>query len=213
MAFTKVFLANGWRVYAACRKAEEFPTDVKSPNLTLLQLDVTDLDSTKNVAVALKNTPLDVLLNNAGRFDSTSVDDNSVPTNPQELAHVFQTNTVAPRLIAEALLPNLKAGSDKLVLTISSTMGTYAKLDDYHAEHWAYGASKAAVNYVMPAFGLLYPDIKSVLVSPGWVKTRMGGTSASLEPDFVAQKVYELVISGNVQSRTFVDYEGKPMQS
>ena len=64
-------------------------------------------------------------------------------------------------------------------------------MDDYHATHWAYSASKAAVNYAMIAFAKTHPTLKSVLIHPGWVKTKIGGHDAPLNPTDVATKLFQ----------------------
>ena len=67
---------------------------------------------------------------------------------------------MAPWLLADRLVPALERGEEKLVVTLSSVMGTYAGMDDYRAIHWAYGASKAAANFAMKAFAKTHPELK-----------------------------------------------------
>jgi len=213
LELVKIFLKNGWKVFAACRNTNSFPAEISgSQNLTVLTLDVI---SQTSVDVALRElgfAPVDVLINNAGIFDSTSVDDDNVVSTVETAGKVFETNSIAPKLFAERLVPNLQAGTNKLVLTISSHMGTHTKMDEYHAQHWVYSASKAAANYTMSAFGLLHPDIKSVLVHPGWMKTDMGSASATLEPSFSAQKIFVLASDPKgLPNRKLVDLDGREM--
>ncbi len=213
LELVKVFLKNSWKVFAACRNKNNFPAEISgSQNLTVLTLDIINQDSVNAALREFGVTPVDVLINNAGIFDSTSVDDDKVASTVEAAGKVFETNSVAPRLLAERLVPNLRAGTGKMILTISSHMGTHSKMDEYHAQHWVYSASKAAVNYAMSAFGLLHPDLKSVLIHPGWMKTDMGSSSAPLEPEFSAQKIFILVSTPkDMPNRKLVDLEGKEM--
>lgn len=93
-------------------------------------------------------------------------------------------------------------------------MGTYTGMDSYHAMHWPYSASKAAVNYAMVAFAKQRSDIKSALIHPGWVKTKIGGVDAPLEPSFVAQKIFELISEHKTKlpNGKLVDYQGNIME-
>ena len=184
--------------------------------MQVVALDVLDPANIEHVAALLKDQPIDVLLNVAGVFDSVSntVDDDTLLTSMSDMTRVFQTNTIAPRIIAEWLLPNLHLGTERLVVTISSVMGTFATLDDYHACHWLYGASKAAVTYAMTAFAKTSPDVKSVLIHPGWVKTHMGGKDAPLDPAEVAEKIYLLIENhkDRLPNGVFVDVDGSVME-
>ena len=214
LELTKVFLRNGWRVIAACRNSKELPADTAAvQNILALDLDVTDQRSLEACAEKIKGTPVDVLINNAGIYDSASVDEETVITSLPEITKVFQVNSIGPKLVSEALLGNLQAGSEKLVVTISSSMGTYEMLDEYHAQHWPYCASKAAVNYIMTAFAKEHPEIKTSLINPGWMKTAIGGKDAELEPSFSAEKIFALITdhTNKLRNTELVDYEGSPI--
>ena len=182
---SRAFLDGGWSVIATGRDAADIPQDVSTnPKAKALSLDVTDESSIRNVSVALSNVPIDVLINNAGIYDSPSVDDDSAVRDMDHIIKVFRTNSIGPKFVSEALADNLEKGGEKLVVTISSGMGTYAQLfgegmtsvsrgksDVYTASHWAYSASKTAANYSMLCFHVLHPNIKSVLINPGWIRS------------------------------------------
>ena len=154
-------------------------------------------------------------MNCAGLYDSktNSVDDDDGHTTVEALTPIFQANTVAPYLLAQALSPALERGSEHLVVTISSVMGTHAAMDDYHATHWAYSASKAAVNYAMIAFAKTHSTLKSVLIHPGWVKTKIGGHDAPLNPTDVATKLFNLIVNhaARLPNATLVNNDGEPI--
>src|SRR6516164_10487764 len=70
LEFAKQYLANAWRVYAACRdpsSASELGSlaDGSGGRLQVLSMDVSDLASVRAVASELKGKPIDLLLNNA----------------------------------------------------------------------------------------------------------------------------------------------------
>jgi NAD(P)-dependent dehydrogenase (short-subunit alcohol dehydrogenase family) len=190
----RIFTANNWDVIATTRSS----------------LDLTSQPSIQSFVSSLNGKPIDVLLNCAGVYDTASVDDASPGASTfVEIQPVFQVNSIAPKLLADSLLANLKSGQDKLVATISSIMSTRASLDAYSASHWSYGASKAAVNFAMRAYAVANPDIKILLLHPGWVKTKMGGPETPLSPEFSARHLFQLISNHHhYPSGALLDYQG-----
>lgn len=192
----EVFAKNEWKVIAASH----------------IDLDVTNQKSIEAFASKLNGKPIDILINCAGVYDSPQDNETVVSTIPK-IDKVFQVNTIGTRILTDKLFPNLQKGDEKLVVTISSGMGTYNELDEYHANHWPYSASKTAVNYAMLAFNKVHPEIKCVLINPGWMKTKIGGPGAPLEPSFSAEKIFVLIENHrkSLPNGKLVDFEGKLM--
>jgi len=189
-----VFLEKGWSVIGTTRKKDKVPDDLAdNPNFSNEELDVSSTDSISNLAKTLDDQVIDVLLNNAGVSDSTSIDDGNVVSESKDIANVYLTNTAGPHMLAQALLNNLRKGSEKLVVSITSIMGSYSGMDEFRAHHWVYSSSKSALNYVMKAFSKEFPDIKVSLVHPGWVQTDMGGSNAPISPKVSARDIYSLI--------------------
>jgi NAD(P)-dependent dehydrogenase (short-subunit alcohol dehydrogenase family) len=210
LALTTAFLRAGWQVVAVARHAIELPAN---PALRIEQCDLRDGAAIQALAGRLQGVSVDVLINNAAVYDSPSPQDAHAADDPIRLAEVFAVNTVAPKALADLLVPNLQAGADKLVVTISSGMGTYAEFEQYHAEHWAYSASKAAVNYAMVSFAELHKDIKATLINPGWMQTAIGGDDAPLTPEESAAAILDLIVNheDKLPNARMVDYSGEPM--
>jgi NAD(P)-dependent dehydrogenase (short-subunit alcohol dehydrogenase family) len=210
LALTRTFLTNGWQVIAIGRHLPDASTTL---NVRIEQCDLANGAAIRAVAANLRDVKIDVLINNAGVYDAVSVDENDATTDTTKLANVFQVNTIAPKLLSELLVPNVQAGEDKLIISITSGMGTYAEFDTYHAKHWAYSASKAALNYAMVSFAELHPDIKTALVSPGWMQTSMGGSDAVIRPEESAEAIYDLVANHpkKLLNAGIVDYTGRKM--
>jgi NAD(P)-dependent dehydrogenase (short-subunit alcohol dehydrogenase family) len=203
------FLDAGWRVIAIAREMPELP---QGDNLQIELCDLTDERTISGLAARLQGAPIDVVINNAARYDAVP-DDGVITTDYTQLTKLFQVNTIAPKLLADALVGNLHAGVDKLVVTMSSGMGTYAEFEEYHAQHWAYSASKAAVNYAMVSFAKLNPSFKSVLINPGWMQTAIGGSDAPLKPEESAEAIIDLIVNHHdkLPNARLVDYTGKHM--
>ncbi len=199
LALVEQYLAAGSsRVYATCREPDAAAAlhalaDANPENLRILQLDVDDEASIQR-AVSLVSAEiggLDALINNAG---VSGGDDsrNIGQLNSAAVAAVITTNAVAPLIVTQAFRSLLKRADNPRVVMISSGLGSLARAD---GGAYAYRMSKAAMN--MAARVLAFDDamagITTVTVAPGWVRTDMGGTSASLAPEESASALLALI--------------------
>ncbi len=195
LELARQYLRDGWRVIATCRDpasaAELEAADPGDGRLRIMALDVTDHAAIDRLAAALAGEALDVLINNAGIIGPVPVaehiDRQHFGTIDYDLwVEVLRTNTFAPVRLAEALLPNLLAGSQKKIVTLSSTVGSIVERD---TPAFAYATSKTAVNKAMTlvAGQLRKQGVVVALVCPGYVKTRMDFGTADVEiPDSAA---------------------------
>jgi short-subunit dehydrogenase len=114
--------------------------------------------------------------------------------------------------VTEALLPHLTRGARPLVLAITSHMGSIADIDSPRDYVWR--SSKAAFNAAM--HGLAHErkprGIGVLLLHPGWVRTRIGGSSAPVSPEESVRGMLSLV-DGYKPSLTggFFGFEGARM--
>jgi NAD(P)-dependent dehydrogenase (short-subunit alcohol dehydrogenase family) len=211
LEFVKQYAAEGWRVFAVCRDAAK-ATDLNDlakasgVKVTVHEAEVTDAKALARLADALKGQPIDLLMNNAGIAvrDAMTFGD----SNAESWLRAFNVNCIAPTKVAEALLPNLLAGDQKIVAMMSSRLGSHA----YNSGGWlAYRATKAALNSVVLTMKAeLGPKgVITVALHPGHVATDMGGASAPVMP---SQSVTGLrkVLSGlnRKQNGSFYDYTG-----
>jgi NAD(P)-dependent dehydrogenase (short-subunit alcohol dehydrogenase family) len=152
----------------------------------------------------------------AGLYDNpaSSVEDESVYNQLGDILNVYAVNSAAPKILADRLVPHLLKGTHKLVVSLSSGMGSHSQLDEYNAEHWVYSSSKAALNMAMHAFAVENPQIKSILFSPGWMNTSMGGKEAPIDPKIVAEKLFTLITKNidSLMSGTCIQSEGKRLE-
>lgn len=66
-AAAKLFQSKGWNVIATMRHQEKETELTHLPNITLLQLDVSDVEAINDtVNTAIRKQAIDVVLNNAG---------------------------------------------------------------------------------------------------------------------------------------------------
>ncbi|MDX1736129.1 MAG: SDR family NAD(P)-dependent oxidoreductase, partial [Halioglobus sp.] len=132
-------------------------------------------------------------------------------TDFEQLAMVFDVNSTGPMRVTQALLPNLEAGEGKTVVQISSVMGSIA---GNGGGYYGYRASKAALNMLNRSLAteLGKQGFVCVVMHPGWVKTRMGGSAAPVEvPDSVAGLLRVIDGLGASDNGRFLDYQGKEL--
>jgi NAD(P)-dependent dehydrogenase (short-subunit alcohol dehydrogenase family) len=185
LSFVKALLEKGYQVYACCRDPDGASDLNKlAQNDTRVQikpLDICDDKSITNLKNHLPDTPIDCLVNNAGISGERGVSINHI--NKDNFLKVFETNCYGTLKVSDTFLANVKVSEEKLIVVISSRMGSIA--DNEQGGSYAYRASKAALNAVMKSFAV---DVKAwgvgvMLFHPGWVKTDMGGDKALVTPD------------------------------
>lgn len=137
---------------------------------------------------------LDILVNNAGVWKES---DTSSPTSmpkpasavsPEILHETFETNFFATVALTQKLLPLIRKAPAGRIVNVSSILGSLTLQADpaspiYSFKVFAYDASKAALNAftVHLAHELRETKIKVNSAHPGWVKTDMGGPTATME--------------------------------
>ena len=207
-------LAQGDHVIACARLPEEADAlqalkDTASDRLVILPLDVADAPSVFDLGASLGDRPIDVLVNNAGIIGPQA--QATLDMDFDGWVHTLAINTLGPLRVTQALLPNLRHGEKPRILIVSSQMGSMAS---HASDRLAYRSSKAAVNKVAQA---LATDLKPMgiavaAIHPGWVRTRMGGQGAPLDPAESAAGISVLIDRLDL-SRTgqFLNVDGAPL--
>lgn len=205
LEFVKQLSARGEVVIGTVRdvaKAKEEPEHAA----TLVPLELSDPASIDGLSAQVGDRAVDVLINNAGvSSDSRTLAD----TRMEELQRVFAVNSFAPILVTKALLPNLRKGTRKLVVTVSSQLGSIT--NNSGGSSYAYRGSKAAVNMLTVSMHheLKGDGISCVVVHPGWVQTDMGGPNAPLKPDESVANLIKLIDKLTTgDSGKFFNYDG-----
>ena len=90
-------------------------------NIDIAELDLTSDASVNNFATSIESQKIDILIHNAGIFsDEQLKEDLDIDAWMNEM----RINAVIPIILARKLKNNLKMGSDKKVVFISSQMGS-----------------------------------------------------------------------------------------
>ncbi len=177
------------------------------PGIRRLPLDVTDRRSLEAAADALADEPLDILVNNAGIFGPRGAGLGRI--DDAAWHEVVATNVIGAYRVSEAFLPHLRRGAGRKLVTISSRMGSIGA--NTSGGEYIYRSSKAAVNAVMRslAIDLEAENITVAVLHPGWVRTAMGGQSASLDVATSAAGLADVILGLTpAQSGGFFSYDG-----
>jgi len=207
LAFARELVDRGQEVIATARKPAE-AKELAASRARVEALDVSDDASVGKLARALDGEPLDVLINNAGIGDGV---DSIRDLDFENLARFFEVNTAGPLRLVKALLPNLEKGRRRTIVSLSSGLASISQNNGGWLE---YRASKAALNMSTRTVAAELAPEKFIVIalSPGWVKTDMGGAGATLSPEESVRAMLR-VIDGLTpkQSGRFLDHRGREL--
>jgi NAD(P)-dependent dehydrogenase (short-subunit alcohol dehydrogenase family) len=208
---------DGMRVLMAVRRVEDAP---RLPNGEALPLDVASHSSIAALVKQLAARPerIDVLVNNAGVYEAPR-------------SAIWNVNVRGPWLLTRGLAPLFADGARVVMVTSGLAQGAadavlrerlaaidvegdgFGRLaDDAPGD---YGASKAALNRMAELFAkeLAPRGIKVNAISPGWVRTAMGGPRAPRSIDQGAESVlWGTRLGANGPSGGFLE-DGRPLRT
>ncbi|KAL2869105.1 uncharacterized protein BJX67DRAFT_32495 [Aspergillus lucknowensis] len=161
-----------------------------------VQLDPNDSESLRAavefVESRVQGKGLDVLVNNAGIQPITAGKAEKV----HDFTEVFHTNVTLAHLVTSAFLPLLRQGQKKTIANISSSVGSIGFAPSFSAVPvHAYKVSKAALNMLTIQYALDYADegFSVFAISPGWLRTVLGGEMADLPVETGAKETLKYI--------------------
>ncbi|HLI13265.1 MAG TPA: SDR family oxidoreductase [Alphaproteobacteria bacterium] len=207
LEFAREYAAAGWKVHAACRDPEQAPALAKlKGNIVPHRLDVRSVPQIATLKSALGQEPLDILLNNAGIYGPR--DSSIAALDDDDWLDTFHVNSIAPLRIADALAENVARSEKKLMIFITSQMGSIARSA---GGAQPYRMSKAALNAGVRSlsFELAAQGIACVVLHPGWVRTDMGGPGGTLDVKTSVGHMRKVIEGlGPKDNGRFLDHEG-----
>ena len=219
LEFTKQILNRDHIVYAACRNIDDIDelqllSEKYQENLIVVKLDINNHDSIVDLNDRLEDVAIDVMINNAGTIGPLPYFENTYKQHFGTIDYdvwsdVFKTNLFGPVKMAETFLEQIKKGHDKKMIFISSVVGSIA---DDQQKAFAYATSKTALNKSIALLADILKDeeIKVLAMCPGYVKTRMNGGGANLEPKESIEGMLKQIDDLDIESSgTFVRYNGE----
>ncbi|WP_224823314.1 SDR family NAD(P)-dependent oxidoreductase [Cognatishimia sp. MH4019] len=167
-------LASDHRVVIGVRDPEAGQTAAREMGCEAVPLDLTQPESFELALAEIGG--VDVLVNNAGvLIDSNLIND------PEGFETSMQVMVRAPYHLIRLCMPHMAQQGWGRIVNLSSGWGAFAEGLEGPG---AYGLAKAALNALTHALPRDLPEgIKVNAMCPGWVATRMGGSSAPLTPE------------------------------
>jgi NAD(P)-dependent dehydrogenase (short-subunit alcohol dehydrogenase family) len=208
----KQYAEAGHRVFATYRSAATADNlnalaDASKGKMTTHRMDVSNLEAVHAVGKEVGDTPIDIVINNAGVWGGLG---GQLLENMdyQNWLYEFSTMAMGPFRVVQTFLKNVLAGEQKKIFTITSQTSAhaYTKVAGY-----AYSSSKAASNRIMT---MLSRDLKDrgvivCLMHPGWVKTEMAGPVADIEPHESATGIIRVIGAATLaDSGKFLKWDG-----
>lgn len=212
LGLAREFVRRGWRVFGTCRRPDD-ADELTNAGVEVFTVDVgndTSVDEARQRLVE-RSDRLDVLINNAGINPGTR--DRTVAKVPVALvAQALDVNLLGSLRMLQAVLPLLGRSDHPRVINISSGAGSLAH-NSAKQPVPAYSISKAALNMLTRCAARDLPDITVVSVSPGWIRTDMGGPDAALSVAEAAEALTTTIENLTpAQSGQWLDRFGHPSE-
>jgi NAD(P)-dependent dehydrogenase (short-subunit alcohol dehydrogenase family) len=206
LEFVRQYRAAGDRVIATARRPDGVQA-LEALGAQALQVDVAKPASISQLAWSLDGEKIDVALYVAGVYSTAGATE---PPTQQDFDRVMHTNVLGAMQAIPQVAPLVQAAGGRFVF-LTSQMGHIA--GTHSSFGWLYRASKAALNLVVAAARHDYPGAIFVAMSPGWVRTDMGGPDAPLTP---AESVHAMRVAvarlAPDDSGAFLDHDGTPFE-
>lgn len=207
LALASEYVGRGWQVIATCvdpDAAQQLRSlGGRHANLTIEALDPLDHQQIDRLAARYRQTPIDVLVNNAELAPLIS----SPGLGQLEFANFDEymaMNVIAPLKVTEAFVEHVAASEQKTIITITSADSSITDVKE--AQDYFYRASKAAVNIVMVTMA---PDLSQRGIVVGLIARPMvEGDSGNS----IARKMLETISSYTPEtSATFRRFDGREL--
>ncbi len=189
LGLTQSFLDSGATVIATCRDPSTATqlNELKktfSDQLFIFPLDVKEEKSHQDLSDSLLSSgidSIDVVIANAGISTSDHSNESPLNSSTKNMMEVYQTNVIGTMLTFQTLSNFVFRGKGKLLVSMSSTLGSIKLATTGYS---SYRASKAALNMFSKVFAhdptVVSHGVKVICMHPGWVQTDMGGSNAPL---------------------------------
>ncbi|MEU6709054.1 SDR family NAD(P)-dependent oxidoreductase [Streptomyces wuyuanensis] len=172
-------VSAGHTVYIGSRDAARGRRAAGELGARTVRIDVTDDASVSAAVTAVEaDGGLDVLINNAG-IEARTADGGVVGAGEEtaeSMRRLFETNVFGVVRVTHAFLPLLRRSAAPVVVNVSSSLGSLARVaaPDSPAHAYpglAYPASKATVNMITVQYAKAFPAMRINAVEPGYTAT------------------------------------------
>jgi len=191
LGHVKYCLQQCWQVIGAARRPEgvaafEELKQEYGERFEPITLDCGCAESIAGLSELLAGRSLDLVINNAG----VCPEENLGAWTAEAFEVTMRVNVTGPALIAQTVLPYMGEGSR--LINVSSGMGSLESNVNPGNGFDAYAASKAALNILTLRLAekLRPRGIVVIAMSPGWVRTDMGGEDAPETVEHAVAKMH-----------------------
>lgn len=191
------FVSKGWNVAATMRTPEKATDFIKSANLRLYPLDVTDENSIKKaIDLAMQDFGnIDVVVNNAG-YGAVGIFEKASQADIQKQ---FDTNVFGVMNVIRQILPHFRERKAGTIVNITSMGGllTFPLYSLYHGTKWALEGFGESLQYELKPF-----NIRVKNVEPGAIKTDFYSRSMNIfkNPSITEYDHFEKVVFNNTRA-------------
>ncbi|WP_150465051.1 SDR family oxidoreductase [Francisella sp. SYW-2] len=211
LGFVEHYLAKNFNVIATCRdpsKANDLKElSKKYQKLIIEKLDVSSPTDQKQLFQKYKSIVIDILINNAGIYPENHQKFSISETNPNWINNAFQTNCLGAFYLIHNFKKNLLKSANPIIINMASQAGSIEQTKAGFG--YSYRISKAALNMLTKTFAAECPEIITISLRPGWVKTKMGGDNATMEISDSIQTMTNLIENlHHKDSGKFLDAQG-----
>ncbi|RAJ00435.1 NADP-dependent 3-hydroxy acid dehydrogenase YdfG [Chitinophaga skermanii] len=201
-ATAQLFQSKGWKVIATMRSPEKDTELSALDNVTLLPLDVTNLDQIQSTVKAAIALGVDVVFNNAGYGLIGPLE----ALTDDQITKQLDTNLLGVLRVTQAFLPYFRQKKSGLFITTTSIGGhvAFPLGSTYHATKWALEGWSESMWYELNGLGI---GIKTV--APGGIATDFIGRSL----DLASSPAYEEMIQDMMSKfGSMMDHASTPAQ-
>ena len=216
--FVRQYLKLGYKVIATCRNIAHADnlnnlSSNFSDKLKLVEMDLNDVDSVKNLSKTLKSDVIDIFISNAATnlgYISNKEKNVFGAIDEKIWIEVLKLNCVMPLMIAQQLKKNILQGVEKKIIFMSAKTASIE--DNISGGMYMNRSTRTALNQVVKSLSIdLEKDHVNVLaMSPGWVKTDSGGKGALIDVKTSVDGMINVISKLTRESSgSFMDYKGE----
>lgn len=173
-ATAKLFQQKGWHVIATMRDPARETELTQLDNITVLSLDVTDLQQIKSTVHEITaSNDIDVVFNNAGYGLMGTLESIS----DEKLVRQINTNLLGVIRVTKAFIPYFRERKKGLFITTTSIGGIigFPLGSSYHATKWGLEGWSESMSFELAPFNI---GVKTV--APGGIYTDFAGRSLDM---------------------------------
>lgn len=207
LAFAEEYAALGWNVIATCRtpaKADRLNSlAVDYPNVIVEKLDIVDDAQISALADKYRDTPIDVLMNNAAINTFRFGPNRFGKIDYEWFEEILKVNIIGQLKVSEAFQAHVEASKQKKIISMTSTGGSITDVKVPIAV--AYRASKAGLNMAMRTYSIALKrkGIIVGIIAPGTVDTE--DYMNAEDPSAVPSNYQNMIKAGRLAPRTAID--------